>query len=554
MATGRSPLQPRPAFRGEFDHVAAAIPCAGRQSFARHTTIVHHRIRRSDVQNTDISIILGAVNNVESSMVFSAMEAPLHHNSLPADLDLSIVWATLCLAVLAGGEVLATDGAGLRFPAGIQVIVDHARPLVVERGDRLPLFLWPAHDAMVEDDDLQEQIVRELDARGVAAIASWKFNRKEETLQRSLRLARVQQKFGLMTCVNANACMYGFFDGSEKTAHINENGEKFFDSSIPGGRIGCPFRIDHRYPEMRRKIAYFANAYNQASLPIDFVFGDWEIDGPLEINQAWKTARRCRVCRQHIAHIDHFAAFQDAVRRTRADATKRCYVDPIQAHFPNAWIGNYGVYPCDGYRYWYDYFENFVEYHPHRVEHGATYRRWPNEFPWTGYTVGMPVVYPWSRIYDAYRFDNTDYRWFYNMLLVMSNAGKSNTPNVPLVPFVHWHVVFEDGNPDPSVRPMSRWAYRELLWHCLLRGADSFFMWCRQSEAGEEVALVHEVWSEALRHAHWLRHGTPTTFDVPSMPGEVVSGMRVGDQVLVRRTQFGAKSPGQVSLRIEPAR
>ncbi len=476
------------------------------------------------------------------------------HGPLATAVYVPIGLEIVCLAALAWGEVRASDSQESAFPAGIRVILENTQPLATVRGDRMPLFLWPAHDAMVTDDDLQEQIVCELAARGVAAIASWNWNRREESLQQSLRLARVQQKLGLMACVNANACMYGFFDGSEETAHLDEQGQTFFDTSIPGGRIGCPFRIEHRYPEMRRKIAYFADAYHRASLPLDFVFGDWEIDGPLEINQAWKTARRCRVCREHIACIDRFAEFQDAVRRKRADATRQCYVDPIQTHFPGALISNYGAYPCDGYRYWYDYFEDFVEGHPHRAEQGATYRRWPHDFPWTGYTYGMPVVYPWRRIYDAYGFDNSDYRWFYNMLLVMSNAGKSNTQDVPLVPFVHWHVVFEDGKPDASVRSMSRWAYQELLWHCLLRGADSFFMWCPQAEADDEVALVHKVWSEALHYAPWLQHGTPTNFDVPSSPGEVVSGMRMGDLALIRRTQFGSESPGQVSLRIEAAR
>ena len=86
-------------------------------------------------------------------------------------------------------------------------------------------------------------------------------------------------------------------------------------------------------------------------------------------------------------------------------------------------VGNYGVYPHDGHRYWYDYFEEFVDGVPYEQEGGAKYRQWFDEFPLTGYTSAMPVVYTWDKIWRWYDFDQVDYRWFYNMLKVCSNAG-----------------------------------------------------------------------------------------------------------------------------------
>ncbi|HOQ28640.1 MAG TPA: hypothetical protein PLH36_07860, partial [Armatimonadota bacterium] len=42
----------------------------------------------------------------------------------------------------------------------------------------------------------------------------------------------------------------------------------------------------------------------------------------------------------------------------------------------------------------------------------------------------------------------------------------------------------------------------------------------------------------------------PFTFHVPPKPGPVVSGLRLGNRVLVRRTEFD-DTPGPVSLKID---
>jgi hypothetical protein len=435
------------------------------------------------------------------------------------------------------------------FPDPIGTVLDNTRPLEHSRGDRLPLFLWPAHSGVVQDEALQERIIRALDARGIALIASWNFGQLETSLADSMRVARIQQRLGLRVCVNANDCMYGFFNGDETTAHLTERGEPFFDPSIPG-KIGCPFRLAHRYDVMREKIDAFARAYRAAALPLDFVFGDWEIDGPLEINRAWEAAKQCVVCRRHIEAIEDFRVFQRRVRMERSQATRQCFAEPLLKHYPEALVGNYGVYPNDGFRYWYDYFEVFYEPHPHRRDQRAAYREWPNDFPRTGYTLAMPVVYPWARIFSWYDFQPTDYRWFYNLLLVGSNAGRHTDPRTSIVPFVHYHTIFDGGAPDPSVKPLSRDTYREILWHLLLRGCDSFFMWCPSSQAADETALVHPIWAAALEYRDWLDRGQPITFAVPTTPGPVISGLRVDDRVLVRRTDFDGNASADVELQV----
>ncbi len=72
----------------------------------------------------------------------------------------------------------------------------------------------------------------------------------------------------------------------------------------------------------------------------------------------------------------------------------------------------------------------------------------------------------------------------------------------------------------------------------LLRGTDTFFLWCRKEEAAKEIQLVHQVYSEAQQYGEFLSNGKPINFSVPKQPGTVISGLRLGDRVLVRRTDF----------------
>ena len=455
--------------------------------------------------------------------------------------------AVLVLATVAEGQ----ESAGGGLPAGIRTILDNTEPLAHPRGDRLPLLLWPAVGGDVDDDELQESIIRRLDSRGVALIATWNYDDKDASLARSLRIARIQQKLGVPVVVNANPCMYRFFNGDPKTAHVDDEGERFFDDSFGEQyKMGCTFAADFRYPDMTERIDYFVRAYAREKVPLDLVWGDWEIDGPLEFNRSWEAAKRCAVCRKNIPDIGDFHAYQKALRLKRADMTRRCYAEPILSRYPKALVGNYGAYPHGGLRHWWDYFEQFVDYHPHVADQRARYRKWFDEFGPTGYTFAMPVVYTWHDTFLWYDFDDTDYRWFYNMLLVASNAGKHTDPAVPIISFVHWHTVVVSQKPDPSVKQMSERAYKELLWHMFLRGHDAIFMWCMAEETAKEIRLVHEVYAASLQYADWLTRGTPVHFDVPNRPGPVVSAVRLGERVLVRRTDFGKTDGEPVTLQI----
>jgi len=73
----------------------------------------------------------------------------------------------------------------------------------------------------------------------------------------------------------------------------------------------------------------------------------------------------------------------------------------------------------------------------------------------------------------------------------------------------------------------------------LLRGHDTFCMWCPSRELAQETRPLHEVYAASLEHKDFLDQGEPVTFDTPDKPGPVVSALLLGNRLLVRRTDFG---------------
>jgi hypothetical protein len=457
------------------------------------------------------------------------VEHYVHTNSI-------VIWTAVGLLTCLGNHCRAQTQAA-KWPDHIQIVLDSTRPLEYDRGERLPLYLWQAMDPGPLDDDAAEKLVKTLDERGVGLVTSWNPGNREKSLAESVTIAKAQKKLGLRVNINATSCLDSFFNGDPRTAHIDDEGKPFWDTSFGKKNMGCPFTLDFRRPQIAEQVEYFIKAFKAKDLDVDFIFADWEIDGPIEFNEAHAASKRCRRCRDNIKNIDDFGEFQKVLRQLRCGLQRQVYAEQMKAGFPGVLVGNYGVYPHDGYRYWYDYYEYFVEGQPYQADQRARYRKWYDEFPETGYTFAMPVVYTWERIFDWYDYADTDYRWFYNMLLVASNAGEHTPAGIPVISFVHWHTI-EDENVKTETVQFSEEKYKELLWHMLLRGTDTFFLWCRKQEAAKEIRLVHEVYTEAQQYGRFLAEGTPINFNVPRQPGTVVSGLRLEDRVLLRRTDF----------------
>ena len=148
--------------------------------------------------------------------------------------------AALGLILAALTRTMAQTGDQL-----IQEIIRTTAPLEQPRGERLPLYLWPAHNLGTDDEAEVETLLRQLEARGIAAIANWRTD-DAEALERALRLGAFQKRLGLPITVNATSCTYSFFNGDEATAHVDSDGRPFFDPSFGPQHMGCPFAIDSR--------------------------------------------------------------------------------------------------------------------------------------------------------------------------------------------------------------------------------------------------------------------------------------------------------------------
>lgn len=442
--------------------------------------------------------------------------------------------------------LLHDGGTGLQaasLPQQLQTVLDHTEQLDGKldgkRESRLPLWVLPISGSLAQlDDATAKDSLGQLADRGIGYTVDWQPDHFAASLAEGLRIGRWQQETGLRVGINANACLYSFYDGSEAMHHRDKEGRPFVEKSF-GPELGCPFTLRQRFPAMKERLAQFLRGYEESGVGIDFIFADWEIDGPIEWNEAWQSSKKCQRCRKHVPQINDFRSFQRVLRRLRSEMQRVVFGDLVRDYFPSALVGNYGVYPHEGHRYWYDYFEKETEEAPARLDHRAKYREWYPEFPETGYSFAMPVIYTWYRGFDWYDFAAPDYRWFYNMLLVGSNAGKATPPEIPLIPFVHWHTTAPPENPDPAVKQFSELRYQELLWHLLLRGHDTFFLWCLQTELSKEINLLHEVYRDSFKYREFLDWGQPITFDVPKSPGTVLSGLRLENRVLVRRTDFG---------------
>jgi hypothetical protein len=422
-------------------------------------------------------------------------------------------------------------------------VLEETRPLAFPRGGRLPFIVWGLRGLPAEPEAELESLLRGLDERGIATVTPWGGGDRQASLDYAARVAGIQKKLGLEVVVDTTGVMGSFFNGDERTAHVRDNGEPFFDLSFsPGVKIGCPFTVHFRYEAIREQVEFFVRAYRERDLPLDVLIADWEVDGPIEWNEAWAHSRQCRRCREHIANIGNFHEFQAALRVVRCEMQREAYASVVKRYYPRALVGNYAVCPHGGWRHWYDYFEaDASDDMPFLADQGARYRPWFHEFSLTGFTFAMPVVYTWYRTFGWYDFAEPDYRWFYNLLLVASDAGRHTAANIPIISFVHWHTTAPPDNADPAVRQLSEARYRELLWHMLLRGHDGLAMWCMGPETGVETRLVQEVYAASLEFRDFLDRGEPAAFDVPPQPGPVVSGLKLGDRVLVRRTDFDAR-------------
>jgi hypothetical protein len=132
------------------------------------------------------------------------------------------------------------------------------------------------------------------------------------------------------------------------------------------------------------------------------------------------------------------------------------------------------------------------------------------------------------------------------LLRIFSESNARKSPGKLSIPYVSR---FVPDNASPEYRlGMSQRAYRELLRHVWLRGADALFLFNHGFPTKPQI-VTHEasfasvedaraVYDELLAHRSFLEGGTPVSFAVPrDLSREALwSGLRLGDLCLVRAT------------------
>jgi hypothetical protein len=438
-------------------------------------------------------------------------------------------------------------------------LIEAIPPLSRPQGNRPPLFTWSPELPANASDAQIETALRALQARGLSLFLRWQPD-QSNTLAHVRRVATIQKRLGLPVAVDATPISHGLFPRGDQGSHVDASGKPFRGSGL-GWDPGCPFRVQSLNEEVRSRFEAYAKAHKQTSAPMDYWISDWELDGPNEWKQSWTMAKQCVTCRQQIPDIaTNFAAYQAAVRKLRSEMQRKNFVKPVLAQFPSVRIGNYAMNPHNGYRYYWDYYEedsfgkpNLTEGIPYRREQGAYYRPWwRGEFETSGYTLAAPVIYAWYHLFLNYAFTNTDYRWFYGMLLEGTSAARHTPANTPLIPFLHGLPIGAPDKPEqraPGFAALSEEKYKELVWHLLLRGVDSFILWAPGDET-REMRPLQAVYAESLEYPDFFEKGAPVAFDLPDQPGVVVSAMKLKDKLLVRRTDF-SEARGPVTITVE---
>ena len=440
----------------------------------------------------------------------------------------------------------------------IDMILKNTAPLKFPRGNRLPLFFWHLHvrgDICGGDEAKIEETLKALDARGLPVIHSWWHNpdpaKRAPVMDRCIKLGKIQKRLGLPVYAFAGNTGNGFYR-DEKTWHIDKDGKPFADTThVKRMKLGCPFVRDG-WPAVQEQVRTWVECYKENDVPLAGVWFDWEYQGPSEWNGAWEMCRKCVRCRKELGQkgLKDFGTFQERIRKIRS-AMQKLFVDAIHEQFPKATVANYGCYPMGDYRYWYDFYETYVDGAPAKRVQKAIYRKWyKDEFGLAGYTIGMPVVYGWGPTYGWFDYPDTDFRWFQNMLSVFSNCAAHRPEGVTIVNWINRFVKL-DSTPEDAVM-ISEGKYRELLWHIWLRGADGTYIWCRNEDILRELVPVHSTYAAALEYRDFLLNGKPLMYDVPEQQGPVLSAIRLGNRLLVRRTDFGKAPPkDDVSIKVD---
>ena len=114
---------------------------------------------------------------------------------------------------------------GFRIPAGNNAEWNEYIQVVL---DSLPLYLGRAHTGQLSEQAAENLLV-ELDERGIGIFCPWEPEISDEAISSCLTLARAQQILGLRVNIDGIHLLDLLYNGDQRTAHIDQNGDPFFD-------------------------------------------------------------------------------------------------------------------------------------------------------------------------------------------------------------------------------------------------------------------------------------------------------------------------------------
>lgn len=466
-------------------------------------------------------------------------------------------------------------GATLEIPGGRPTGSD-ARPVTVEEFMRAvpkldrplepqdyPVFIWggPVRGSMPLN-----MYIDELYARGLAVPANI-MSRREAAIHSlkyynttARKAGVIAQGFGQVT--SQKAPMQGESRFSQrkrehKKFEIGDLGEEtptgseFYNLGAWKEFIGI---------ERARTNAY-AEWLKSSGAKVDVMINDWELWARYKhetapdhkgLEKEWQGAKNDPLTQKNVPaeYLASPAAYLKGIEMARGAILREAIVAPFKKAFPGIVAGNYFSVPHIRQN----------DPLPATIDRGVGW--WKSNLDF-----GMPVHYGWimSLMNEEHCGWNMFHRYVGQNARYMRNleAGQFLMPWVERLEGAFMgDKTGKDALEDRTVpfrntrrAPWPRAAYREYLYHSMLRGVRTFCIFkpntgqpeWRHEAWLDEVSTVLGVYREVMLHRELMRNGQPMNLD--DLPGDVNkpapavwSGMTDGKKALIRLTSFSGKT------------
>jgi len=134
------------------------------------------------------------------------------------------------LLIIAGGFA-SYKAFSQDIPQNISILLETLQPLSHDRDKRELIYQYSVGDLSSLSNEDAKFVINELAKRGIGVITFWQKGEAMETcVNEGIRIARIQNDLGLSVAVDASRLLYGFYDGTPSTAHVNDEGKIFSDS------------------------------------------------------------------------------------------------------------------------------------------------------------------------------------------------------------------------------------------------------------------------------------------------------------------------------------